>query len=449
MRTLRARVLLALVVLVGGFTAALGVNVFELTRIGRSLDLVNGVYLPLAAQASRMSATVERGDLAPLVTQARSTLAGVRTDDPEERAALNAAMRQIDEVANVARPADGAAPDVRLVREEILQLGALADSRITAVADKTARAQSEAVRSAAVGSAVAAVVAALVWTAARRTLRPVEALTDAVRRMAEGQPMPELEVAGSDEIATLGRAVQTMARAVAERDAERERRQRSERLALVGQMLAQVTHEVRNPLNALSLNMELLVDEVRSTERAGGAAAEELASGVMGEIRRLEQVTQRYLDLARRPASVLAPEEPVALARSVLQAEEEALRRLGVEAVVVDEGGGPAEVELDGGVVRRALLNLVQNAAQAGATRVVVRVAVLPGPRPARFTVEDDGPGVPEAARAHLFEPFFTTRAQGTGLGLAIARQSIEDVGGTLDFRPGPQGSVFEIRVGA
>ena len=73
----------------------------------------------------------------------------------------------------------------------------------------------------------------------------------------------------------------------------------------------------------------------------------------------------------------------------------------------------------------------------------------LPGPLPARFTVEDDGPGVPEAAQAHLFEPFFTTRAHGTGLGLAIARQSIEDAGGTLSFQPRGRGSSFEIRVGA
>ena len=102
---------------------------------------------------------------------------------------------------------------------------------------------------------------------------------------------------------------------------------------------------------------------------------------------------------------------------------------------------------MDGGVVRRALLNLLQNAAQAGARRIVVRVGVDRGG--AVFCVEDDGPGVPEESQAHLFEPFFTTRAQGTGLGLAVARQSIEDIGGTLIYRASKGGSVFEIRVGS
>jgi two-component system sensor histidine kinase FlrB len=100
---------------------------------------------------------------------------------------------------------------------------------------------------------------------------------------------------------------------------------------------------------------------------------------------------------------------------------------------------------MDGGVVRRALLNLLQNAAQAGAKHVVVRVAAVG--EGVVLTVEDDGRGVPEAARSRLFEPFYTTRVDGTGLGLAIARQSIEDSGGTLTFRPGSPGSVFEIRI--
>lgn len=442
MRSLRARVLLALLIVVGSFSIALGLNALELSRIGRSLDLVNDVYLPLAGASSRMGAAVERGDLAILLAEAREILAGARTEDPEERAALKAADRQILEVetAWAGRATTGVGP----AREEILQLGALADSRITAVSDKTSRAQSAASRTAIGSGGVAAVVAALVLIAARRALRPVEKLTAAVRRMAEGEVAPDLDVSGDDEIATLGRALSTMAHAVAERDAERERRMRSERLALVGQMLAQVTHEVRNPLNALSLNAELLLEDVRGADFPGRESATTLAKGLMGEIRRLEAVTERYLDLARRPAVAVAPEDPAALARSVVAVEEEALKRAGVDASVVIEGS-VGTVDMDGGVVRRALLNLLQNAAQAGARHVVVRVAALGAG--VVLTVEDDGRGVPEAARSRLFEPFYTTRVDGTGLGLAIARQSIEDSGGTLTFRPGRPGSVFEIRI--
>jgi len=451
MRSLRARVLMALFVVVGSFGFALGLNALELSRIGRSLELVNEVYLPLAALASRLGAEVERGDLRPLLSEGRSIVAGARTEDPEERAALNAALRQVDEVETAWQAAvrSGASPGS--ARDEILQLGTLADSRITAVSDKTARAQSAAVRTAFASSMVAAVVAALVLIVARRALQPVDQLTDAVRQMTAGKPLPVLNVAGDDEIATLARAVGSMAQAVAERDAERERRLRSERLALVGQMLAQVTHEVRNPLNALSLNVELLLEDVGAAEFPGRVSVEEVARGVMGEIRRLEAVTERYLDLARRPPAMIAPEDPLGLATSVLQVEEGALRRAGVEAEVATDPESDAVdcvVDMDGGVVRRALLNLLQNAAQAGAHHIVVRVGVGADRKSAVFSVEDDGPGVPEDAQAHLFEPFFTTRAQGTGLGLAVARQSIEDVGGTLTYRASKAGAVFEIRVG-
>jgi signal transduction histidine kinase len=301
------------------------------------------------------------------------------------------------------------------------------------------------VRSALGSGGVAALVAVIVLVVARRALRPVETLTAAVRQMAEGRVSPHLDIEGDDEIATLSRAVGTMARAVAERDAERERRLRSERLALVGQMLAQVTHEVRNPLNALSLNAELLLEDIRGADFPDRESATVLATGLMGEIRRLEAVTERYLDLARRPAVSLAAEDPEVLARSVVRVEEEALRRAGVEVSVVVVGPVRA-ITLDGGVVRRALLNVLQNAAQCGAHAIVVRVTCEP--TGLLIAVEDDGPGVPPEVRAHLFEPFFTTRVTGTGLGLAVARQSLEDAGGSLAFRPGSPGSVFEIRVG-
>lgn len=443
MRSLRARVLVALAVVVGAFGLALAVNAVELGRIGRSLDLVNDVYLPLAGTSSRMSVAVERGELGPLLDESREALRRAATTDAEERAAINAAQRQVDEVeaAWLAREGTGPLP----VREEIRQLGALADSRITAVSVKTARAQSGAVRSAIASGGVAVVVAAIVLVVARRALRPVEKLTAAVRQLAEGGVSPDLDVEGGDEIAALGRAVGTMAKAVAERDLERERRVRSERLALVGQMLAQVTHEVRNPLNALSLNAELLLEDVRRADFPDRDSATALATGLMGEIRRLEAVTERYLDLARRPAVSLAAEDPEVLVRSVVRVEEEALRRVGVEVSVVVVGAVNA-VTLDGGVVRRALLNLLQNAAQAGARRVVVRVACAG--QGVVVQVQDDGPGVPEGVQPHLFEPFFTTRVAGTGLGLAVARQSLEDSGGSLTFRPGSPGSIFEIRAG-
>jgi signal transduction histidine kinase len=237
----------------------------------------------------------------------------------------------------------------------------------------------------------------------------------------------------------------------ARRDA-RERLERSERLALVGQLLAQVTHEVRNPLNAMSLHAELLAEEPLPDE------ARPLLATIVTEIRRLEDVTQRYLDLARRRSpgapdlgrardAVVSPEDPVALARGVVALEEEALRRVGVHIAVSGPEGHRCDV--DGNALRRALHNLVRNAAEAGARAVTIEVTVAPDPLAALvYRVADDGPGMESEVAARVFEPFFSTRARGTGLGLAITRQDVEDLGGTVrcDSAPG-RGAVFTLAV--
>lgn len=226
---------------------------------------------------------------------------------------------------------------------------------------------------------------------------------------------------------------------VTERNLNRDRLLRSERLALVGQLLAQVTHEVRNPLNAISLHAELLADELTPEGKP-------LLATVVGEIRRLEEVTERYLDLARRREPVRSAEDPEALVRSVIGLEDERLRRLGVG---IDLAIGPIQpVEIDGNVLRRTLLNLLRNAAEAGAKHVSVEVVVEHGAL--TVGVSDDGAGMePDVAR-RIFEPFYSTKSRGTGLGLAVSRQSIEDMGGTitLDTTPG-SGARFTIRIPA
>jgi signal transduction histidine kinase/HAMP domain-containing protein len=217
---------------------------------------------------------------------------------------------------------------------------------------------------------------------------------------------------------------------------ERDRAARNERLALVGQMLAQVTHEVRNPLNAISLNAELLGDELPADSEAVA-----MLSTISSEIRRLEAVTARYLDLSRRRSPELNPEDPMALVRGVARLEEEGLRR---EGVVVEVCGAPtATVELDGDALRRALRNLLRNAVEAGARHIRFDVALTTSPAMLEVVVEDDGPGLGDGEEHAAFEPFYTTKAKGTGLGLAISRQELEDVGGTLTSEPKEKGARF------
>lgn len=212
---------------------------------------------------------------------------------------------------------------------------------------------------------------------------------------------------------------------VTEREAVRDRLARAERLAVVGQMLAQITHEVRNPLNAMSLNAELLADEFSADSEAG-----EILETITTEIRRLEALTSRYLTLSRRRKSERVPEDPAAMVREILRQEEAALQRAGV--TVHYDSPEPCLVEMDSDAVRRALRNLLLNAVEAGASTVSLDVVVDGPSQVLNITVTDDGPGMDAEQIRLAFEPFFTTKAQGTGLGLAISRQELEDIGGTL-----------------
>ncbi len=224
---------------------------------------------------------------------------------------------------------------------------------------------------------------------------------------------------------------------VTQRLRDRERLARSERLAIVGQMLAQITHEVRNPLNAMSLNAELLSDELEDEEHR------DMLATINQEIRRLETLTGRYLELARGRRAELVAADPVALIRGVVRVEEEVLRRAGVH---VDVEGLPFVREFDVDTVRRALRNLLRNAVEAGAHRVGISAELQSGGRDEdmlEIRVFDDGPGMDADEARRAFDPFFTTKAQGTGLGLAISRQELEDVGGSLSCVIPPEGGTL------
>jgi nitrogen fixation/metabolism regulation signal transduction histidine kinase len=208
----------------------------------------------------------------------------------------------------------------------------------------------------------------------------------------------------------------------------RERLARSERLALIGQMLAQITHEVRNPLNALSLNAELLADELTELDPGRKTEAWEILGTVAHEIERLTSVTGHYLQLARRPRASLAAEDLGVVIDDVARLLQPELAQRGIELVVTASRVPPQMI--DGNQLKQALLNVVRNAEEAGATRVHVSLESSTGE--VRVLVSDNGPGLSPEEIEKACEPFFSSKPTGTGLGLAITKQILEDHDGTV-----------------
>jgi signal transduction histidine kinase len=227
--------------------------------------------------------------------------------------------------------------------------------------------------------------------------------------------------------------------------AAQERLVQSERLAAIGQMSAKVSHEVRNPLGAISLNAELLEDELEALPHGRRAAAAELMGAIRTQLDVLGGLTEEYLRFARLPKP---KPEPVDVAGLVVGLSEFLRPELAGKGVTLQVAVPQAmlTVPADPGQIRQALMNLVRNAAEAMPTGGTVTIRAAWRDAEAELAVEDQGPGVSPEDAHRIFEPFFTTKEGGTGLGLAIARQIAVDHGGRLECEPAPSGgSLFRL----
>ncbi|WHZ20132.1 MAG: Nitrogen regulation protein NtrB [Rhodanobacteraceae bacterium] len=212
----------------------------------------------------------------------------------------------------------------------------------------------------------------------------------------------------------------------------------------VSESLRGFAHEVRNPLAAISGAAQLL------EQGAGDARQRQLAQLIRDESARLAALAERLLGargaMATRAVNVHAPLERAA---ELLKAEHADI------AIVRDYDPSLPAWHGDPDRLLQAVLNLVRNAVEAHAQRVVLRSRAEAGWRDARgqrvpalrIEVEDDGNGVPDAIAASLFEPMVSGRPDGTGLGLALAREIAREHGGELTYQPREAGSRFVLRL--
>ncbi|MCX5733373.1 MAG: ATP-binding protein [candidate division NC10 bacterium] len=238
----------------------------------------------------------------------------------------------------------------------------------------------------------------------------------------------------------------------------------AERLATIGQMSAKVSHEVRNPLSAISLNVELLEDELAGLPPERRAEAAGLLKAMRSQIDVLSAVTEEYLRFARLPKPKLEIVALGALIEDLIAFIRPELEGRGVYITTSLPPDLPS-LRLDPGQIRQLLLNLFRNGADAmpdgGSLTIAVGVVTGAMGQPVQtpdaphrsapsieVVVTDSGPGVPAEERERIFEPFFSTKDKGTGLGLAIARQMAEDHGGTLTCERAPAGgSLFRLHL--
>jgi nitrogen fixation/metabolism regulation signal transduction histidine kinase len=193
-------------------------------------------------------------------------------------------------------------------------------------------------------------------------------------------------------------------------------------------MARQVAHEIKNPLTPIKLTVQNLLAAYREEPETFAAEFDRGAKLILDQIGALQRIAGAFHAYAQFPAKEPRAVDVVALLEDVAALYEAA----GGSAVVVEPPPTPLIVRADRDELRRALINLVTNARQAGASRVVLRAAAEDGT--ARIDVEDDGPGIPPELQGRVFEPEFTTKAGGSGLGLPIVKRIVTDYGGSVDL---------------
>ena len=284
----------------------------------------------------------------------------------------------------------------------------------------------------------------------RRVLRPLGTVTRRARDVAAGDFSSRPVLSTGDEIGELALAFETMVTAIA---TMKEQMLSSDRLATIGKMAAHVTHEIRNPLSSMALNVELLEDELPE----GASESRALLSAVQRELLRLTELTEQYLSIARNRPARVEVEDLASVVREAVSFLRRELSRRNVEVVEVLPDN-PIPVALDEMQVRQALFNLIRNADEAmpSGGRITITLETLQIDRSgdaldrgaiasvsrwfARLSVEDEGKGIEQEMADKLFDPFVTTKLTGTGLGLAVTKQVVEGHHGTITCAPRPEG---------
>jgi len=216
-------------------------------------------------------------------------------------------------------------------------------------------------------------------------------------------------------------------------------------LIKMGERVAELIHEIKNPLNAIDIQMSLLEREVRSLGKERMEGIKEIVGVVRGEIQRLSRLAADFLHHPDTPSSLnKTPERLEFLLRELatLARPQAAAQDIDINIEMKDVS---LEVWVDKDKFKQALLNLVLNSMEAMPHGGVINLRAMGSDDEVKIFISDTGRGVMEGQWKHVFEMFYTTKSSGSGMGLPISRNIIEAHGGTLELISSPGGTTFLI----
>ncbi|HXX57306.1 MAG TPA: ATP-binding protein [Thermodesulfovibrionales bacterium] len=264
-----------------------------------------------------------------------------------------------------------------------------------------------------------------------RYTEPIHSVVNAARKVAAGDFNQNLPVDRKDEIGELTESFNFLVQRLRENKLLEERLREAEHLSAVGQLSRSIAHEIRNPLNFISLS----IDHIRQKYRPGGEEAadfEALVSSIKEEIHRLNRLVSDFLDYGKplklnmRHVSIDGMlGDVVKIIRAKADSEKVSVK---------EEYAFLPEITVDPELMKTCILNVVMNAFQAMPDGGTLTLKTERDDSRFVLAIGDTGQGVSKENRSRLFEPFFTTKDSGLGLGLATTKRIVEEHGGKIDF---------------
>ncbi|HBO70082.1 MAG TPA: hypothetical protein DD658_08140 [Deltaproteobacteria bacterium] len=269
-------------------------------------------------------------------------------------------------------------------------------------------------------------------------VRPLEKLALAAEKVAAGDLSQELPVGGKDEVGRLTRSFNEMIAHLRQNRELEEKVRESQYLSQLGRLSSGVAHEIRNPLNFISLAVDHLDTLADGKTPEAEREKEQVITGIKEEIQKLNELVTNFIMYGRPAEPQRTPVRLREIVEGVLQMASPRIQSQRIRVSSAFRDAPPQTVDPD--MIRRAVINLVGNAVDAMPGGGELRVSGGPG-EDGCYLLEfgDTGGGIAESDRERIFEPYFTTKSTGLGLGLVLTRRIVESHGGgiVIDSEPG------------
>jgi signal transduction histidine kinase len=220
----------------------------------------------------------------------------------------------------------------------------------------------------------------------------------------------------------------------------------SEYLYQLGVMAGSIVHEIKNPLNTLYINCQILEEELGNIDCDNKEDILEIARANRKEINRLENTLTEFLRFAKLQAFFFEPVDMKMIVNEVTSFFEAELERKNINIIKDTKEDSPLIAEVDLNQIKQALYNMILNASQAMENGGILKISLKREGGNISLTISDDGIGIPMKDMEKIFDPFYSTKKNGTGLGLAIVKRVIDIHRGKIGFESKEnQGTIFRL----